>query len=532
LSYLSGWGRQWRAPLITGLSLLVLVLAFVIGDNHSVRLVNAEATAGHAVDTTLTPLQDALTLWMRENQCEPTNNDPARPAGCPRPIIIAAEGGASRAGFFTATVIGSFMQDGLKHELTPNDVRNRLFAISSVSGGSMGAVMVTAALNAETDSTTIPCVRTTVEQWWGDTVNNWQDCFEALTSGDFLTSDFFGLVFNDMLPFGPWRDRAAVMEDSWRDRFRAVVRNPDPSTALPKCHGLECPFLALRPRPGHWIPLLALHGTSEATGGRIVTTSLANTYTPHQPADCPTRTDSADCPLFIQSSVFHELLNQPIKPNGWFGWAGSLERDWMRGLNTDDVRISTAALNSARYPLISPPGTVRNHDGMVVDRVVDGGYFEAYGALGAKELALAVHAVQPALNPLVIVISNDPNDQLDPTDDIPSDQPIFARPQVGQSQVAAEITTPLVTLANTRTAHGLFGVEQLRSTLHAAIACQVLVVQVRVWPDHGKTLSMSWWESDLVQRQLHRQTEDGKDQNQNGPHLDAIWQQMKTPTCS
>src|SRR4029077_19372358 len=119
-----------------------------------------------------------------------------------------------------------------------------------------------------------------VDQWGGDSINNWRDCFEALASGDFLTDGFFGLAFNDTLPFGPWRDRAAVLEDSWAQRFNSIVTGADKSTTLPSCQGLECPFLSLVPRSGHWIPMLVLNGTSEATGGRIVTTVLDLTYTP------------------------------------------------------------------------------------------------------------------------------------------------------------------------------------------------------------------------------------------------------------
>ncbi len=64
---------------------------------------------------------------------------------------------------------------------------------------------------------------------------------------------------------------------------------------------------------------------------------------------------------------------------------------------------STAALNSARFPFISPAGTIRDTE-EIADRIVDGGYFENYGALSAKELALAVHAY-------------DPDDLLSPDDD-------------------------------------------------------------------------------------------------------------------
>ncbi len=55
----------------------------------------------------------------------------------------------------------------------------------------MGAVMVTAALNSMNDSNDHPCVQSPFVLWWGEKINNWRDCFEALTSGDFLSADFF-----------------------------------------------------------------------------------------------------------------------------------------------------------------------------------------------------------------------------------------------------------------------------------------------------------------------------------------------------
>ena len=280
LSYLSGAGRQLRAPLIVGLFALTSLAAVVLGDNHSVRLIDASSTAGRPVDVAPLPLQQAVSLWMRENKCEAT------PVNCPRPIVVAAAGGASRAGFFLASIIGYIMQEASTHDLDANKVRNRLFAISGVSGGSMGAVMVAAALDAKADSNDHPCVQSSFKLWWGQQINNWRDCFETLTSGDFLSADFFGFAFNDMVPFF-FRDRAAVLEDTWDHRYRSAVLRADES--ILSCKGLACPFLALRPREGHWIPLLVLNGTSEATGGRIVTTPLAKTYEPA--SNCPSLLD-------------------------------------------------------------------------------------------------------------------------------------------------------------------------------------------------------------------------------------------------
>jgi hypothetical protein len=541
LSYLSAVGRAVRAPLILCLFVLISLLVVLLGDNHSVRLINAATTIGHSVEIRPVPLQAAVKTWMQENDCDESA------ASCPRPIVVAASGGASRAGFFIATIIGYFMQEANSHGLDPNEVRKRLFAISSVSGGSMGAVMVVAALNAKNDSKDHPCVQSPVSLWWGEKINNWRDCFEALTSGDFLTADFFGFAFNDMLPFGWWRDRAAVLEDTWNQRYQAIVRRADQFPTPSECKGLDCPFLTLRPRSGHWIPLLVLNGTSEATGGRIITTVLDSTYTPQAP--CLTADPQSRCRLFSETERFHDLLAYEAKNDGWSSWFGSFERWRLSGKEVDDVRLSTAAHNSARFPLISPPGSIRNQDQTIVDRIVDGGYFENYGALSAKELALAVNAVEPKLAPLVIVVSNDPNDLVDPSDDSTSletkqqlrsrlkKQVQKARSLVKGGEPITEIITPITTIANARTAHGLLGVDQLHSALHEAMPnCDASMIQVRVWPQFesnsnvSKEVSMSWWLSTPIQRHLHQQTEGVMDGNQNQAHLEAIWTLMRTTT--
>jgi len=547
LSYLSGAGRQLRTPLIVGLFVLISVLAVVLGDNHSVRRIDATKTAGRPADISRIPLEAAVTLWMRENRCLNA------PATCPRPIVIAAAGGASRAAFFTASIVGYFMQEAPYNGLDSNAVRRRLFAISGVSGGSMGAVMVTAALNAKTDSNDHPCVQSPFELWWGITINNWRDCFEALTSGDFLSANFFGFAFNDMLPFMPpfWRDRAAVLEDAWDDRYQAVVTRADHAPEPASCKGLKCPFLTLRPRAGHWIPLLVLNGTSEATGGRIVTTALAPTYRHSAKTGCPTSESPVGCTLFAEADYFHDLLNYDAKPDGWFGgFQRLLLKSFYGGDVLDDVQLSTAAHNSARFPFISPAGSIRNRDHIIVDRIVDGGYFENYGALSAKELALGVHAIQPDLAPFVLVISNDPDDLLNPANDSDTaakarrkaqreEQLKNARASVNRSEPVTDIVTSLTTVANARTAHGTLGVDQLRSSLREAMPdCDVRMIHVRVWPQVDQTthrsraVSMSWWLSAPIQRHLHQQTEGTKNANENGPRLQAVWEVLRsTSSC-
>ncbi len=91
LSYLSGAGRQLRAPLIVGLFALTSLAAVVLGDNHSVRLIDASSIAGRPVDVAPLPLQQAVSLWMRENKCEAT------PGIRPRPIVALSPQPEARA---------------------------------------------------------------------------------------------------------------------------------------------------------------------------------------------------------------------------------------------------------------------------------------------------------------------------------------------------------------------------------------------------------------------------------------------------
>jgi hypothetical protein len=297
--------------------------------------------------------------------------------------------------------------------------------------------------------------------------------------------------------------------------------------------------------------LLALNGTSEATGGRIITTPLVATYRPLMEANCPTSVNESGCILFAGADYFHDLLNYEANPDSWLG---GLERRLLGAFSASDVldvQLSTAAHNSARFPLISPAGSVRNRQQTIVDRIVDGGYFENYGALGAKELALAVHAVQPALAPFVLVISNDPDDLLDPENDtdtaakarrqLQRDVQIKkARAAVDGSEPVTDLVTPMTTVANTRTAHGLLGVDQLRSSLRVALpGCDLRMTHVRVWPQldeeekRSRAVSMSWWLSTTVQRHLHQQTEDDKNGNENGPRLRVVWDVMNaTSSCA
>jgi hypothetical protein len=470
LAYLSSLGRRFQVPFILLVALLLGFLPLVFKDNYQVRLINPaleiKSLTGHEskeIAKIMAPasVNDAIGMWKKANDCEQ--------GPCPRPIIIAAAGGASRAGFFTAEFIGQLLDDQMRtgtsgHGLDTHDVINRIFALSTVSGSSVGAVMSVAAM-AMSDGKQ-PCKAKSAPLWRGQTIDSWRSCLEALMSGDFLTPAFTGFTFRDLFGFLHWRDRAALLERSWEAQFHALIGGKPASTATLACVGsLECPFKTLRPAEDsshvvHWLPLLVLNGTSVGSGQRIITTTLDGVYHPAASVPCPLEPRAKrDCPLFADAYLFHNFLTANPKL---------------------DVRLSTAAHNSARFPLISPPGEVTDGGGNVIDRIVDGGYFENFGAQTATELAIAMRAIDPKLRPFIVVLSNDP--EIPPMSAL-SDEVNFD----GSREALTDVKAPITAFSNTRNARGKLAVDEAIATLDSVDGGPCNLAIIKVWGEPQAT---------------------------------------------
>ena len=102
--------------------------------------------------------------------------------------------------------------------------------------------------------------------------------------------------------------------------------------------------------------------------------------------------------------------------------------------------------------MISPPGAVRNAKDNVIDRIVDGGYIENFGAITAMELAVAINAAQPDLAPFVLVISNDPDEN-----------PIINQVDVPDAVLLTDVSIPIQAIASARDGRGRLAVQQLNS---------------------------------------------------------------------
>ena len=269
----------------------------------------------------------------------------------PVPMLVVATAGAASA---PPTGQRRFLSGFESDFATQGGVRPYLFAISGVSGGSVGATAFEAALTKRDES---HCV-----------AGKGGDAACPLAT-DFLKEDFLApalasLVFMDapssFLPDLGQGDRGAALEKSFEDASGGLLARP----FLSFFHYAK--DSVANERNESWRPILLLNATHEESGNRIITGHV-----------------------LIERNVFIDSL------------------DALHELGAD-VRASTAAHNSARFTYVSPAGDLGNNKGSVID----GGYFENYGALSALEIArtarVALKDEQPGVKLVILMISSDP----------------------------------------------------------------------------------------------------------------------------
>jgi len=393
-SVITYWGNTRGVPVMLALLLLVLGSSF-FNDNHAIR------TLDEGVDIDQRPqLTDAIRAW-KDAHCTAE--------GCAPFTVVATAGGGIRAAYWTGTVLGD-LHDRFAEARTKGQTdalfEDYLFAISGVSGGSVGATVYrSVAANQAADAP----IRDTVQQILGE---------------DYLGPVSAGLLYPDMLQrFIPWpvlSDRAAVFEQGLEEGF--LDHQAAGTTQLDSSFVEAASF---RGRP--W-PALFLNSTWSDNGRRIVAATLdTRALSP----DAPDRGDA------VPPLLFKDLL-------------GTLGKD---------MRLSTAAHNSARFPIVSPAGGWKPQDlpdriqDVAWQRLQDGGLFENYGAETAVEiLEVAQSIIGEHFQPLVILISSDPS--------LPDDIASFDwnRPVA----FAYEVRSTLHTYTTTRVGRGTEEASRLR----------------------------------------------------------------------
>ncbi len=435
-------------------------------------------------------LNEALQTWFVERRKR------GEIAGTTVPVVIVAtEGGASRAAAWTLAAMKRLDLE------TDGAFGRHLFAISSVSGGSLGALTYVLAAAGQDGQV----------NWKDDRVKK---ALDELASADLLSAAFATFFLNDTLTqlvlpplcwLGHWLDfripdRARALEAAFEQHWsRFWLREGEDSADARK--GLV-ELYAHTPQ----LPHLLLNGTDVATGQRVITSTIRFS-------------DKED--LFPGSD------------------------DYIAVVGTD-LPVATAVTNTARFPYISPSGQFwrqddpqHKHDPR---QLVDGGYFENYGARTAADLARKIGAINPlhlgtgeaiTFVPIVVVISNDlegyrsqaelercKGNSLGRTDCFLLEEVTVTCDWRGENagddgNVASEFSAPVLGLYATRHAHGRDAQHILRHAHcpgpeagalypgYAAGISRVIHMAVpRVDPGQGEAAPLNWVLNGNVRRLL------------------------------
>jgi len=412
------YGEATQFPVLSILFVVAVVFSF-FNDNHGIRVLNPMPERPK--------LEAFAEQWAQRNQPGATQVRPM--------IFVAAAGGGIRASQWTAAVL-TYLADN--HPKFAESV----FAISGVSGGSVGAAFYSALLQQNID-----CARAAGK-----------DCLQG-RARDMLSHDFLGptisaLLYNDLLqrflPVGILPDRQKALETGWEKAW---------SRAFGDTLGMAEPYSSTWSKPGgadKWLPLLLLNDTHMETGRKVITSPF--------PLDSATFVDDVD------------LIDL---------------------LGGSDMPLSAAAGNSARFTYVSPPGTLP-YDGGWFDmredngHLIDGGYFDNNGAITVQELLQALELLKGgdgksfferyAIKPIVVLITNDNNLVCDKDQGglvkCPSDLWIKPQPDVSEplpavtdfngeftrltdNNGANETLGPILGILNSREGHGIAGVKNL-----------------------------------------------------------------------
>ncbi|MFK7969858.1 MAG: hypothetical protein AB8F95_05795 [Bacteroidia bacterium] len=302
------WGvfklKQTRFSL--GLSLLFIIPFFsIFNNNHEIRLADQQITTKPQVET---DFQQWLGDRMQDSAYSEEHKMPI--------FLISAEGGGIRSMKWTALVLDQLF------EAHPNMLRHT-YALSGVSGGSVGMVFQQASLEQPKASVTKP-------------LNN-------AISKDFLSPVTFGLLFPDMVqaiipfPIHTW-DRSRWLEDSWHYSFDEEFGS----------NALNMSLNDYWNAPNRELPNIFLNATCTETGQKVLMSNLdlSNTY-------------------------FDNIID--------------LDAEIAKTNQNKGIPLKVAASLSARFPLVTSAGLVKLGSSSM--NVVDGGYHDNTGMETLVQLA-------------------------------------------------------------------------------------------------------------------------------------------------
>jgi hypothetical protein len=315
-----------------------------LNDHHFVSQVEVTVESPSDRDFSFAETLDfSAEAWVR-------GRDPNR-----KIYIIAAQGGGIYSAYHAASVIAELI--GPEHNLADD-----IFAISGVSGGSIGTAIALSMAHATQprDQGANRSSREFCESEWRRH-DSLQSAIDEVFRGDFVSPLISGGLFVDtfleMMPVAWFAknarfDRAKLLERAFVTRTQQALKNigSEPSRML-----LDEGFLDYQ-RYTRFHPNLYFNIVSANTGDR----SYLAKY---------------------ELDQFKSNTNDPDQQE---------KRALPRALTGLNLSLISAAVMSARYPYVTPPASVRTSsplDSRSVLRFVDGGYFENSGVATALDIA-------------------------------------------------------------------------------------------------------------------------------------------------
>ncbi|HKR63423.1 MAG TPA: hypothetical protein VJZ00_06790 [Thermoanaerobaculia bacterium] len=447
-------GIRGGVPVLTFMIVWAVIIS-PLADNHVVQTIPANVMKRPSVAT-------GFDSWFERLQ----KQYPPGPDGKYSVFLVATEGGGIRAAYWTAAVLTSLTD-------TVPTFSDHLFAISSVSGGSLGATVYDALLVRRGDyKVNLDEVEYTPQAG--------EQFSMRLAARQILSEDSLAPVLAAMtqpdfaqrfIPYPFLPDRARALEGGWERAWHTAIQRRDNAPDNLFAGG----FLQMMGGRESRMPSLFLNGTVTETGQRIIASNLQ---------------------IVDGDNTNHELA-QAIDLFGAIG---------------GDIRVSTAAHNSARFSYVSPAGTLKRAKnstggssmscapGESCEHVVDGGYFENSGSATASDILDTIAASKYAsrVQPHIIFIQFD-----------------MAQPKpIKGEKMANEVMSPVRALAAVRGAHADLATEELQRRMTKVHHTTFQLIQTKaVFP-------LGWLLADRTRNLMDAQM--GPDSKENGANVKQI----------
>jgi hypothetical protein len=438
----------------------VLVLAFIFSylewnENHDIRALPLGAPPPAAIS-----VGEGFKQWLKARR------DLERYETYPV-YIVAAEGGGIYAAFRTAHFLAG-MQDQCPR------FSQHLFAISSVSGGSIGAAVFSGLVRKikQSEGRFGPaggCVKVSDPRFDQIALNIMQQDFLSPVLASFLFPD----LLQKFLFFSvPQFDRSIALERSlesaW-DQQTKPYRTQHPDQWL-EGNPLQEPFVQ-QWTPTSDGPALFINTTEIESGhGRVISPLLIS--------ECK--------PLAATEHDAPEFTNFPLPPK-----ESTCPFD---GIN---ISLSTAAVLSARFPWLTPPGLLRDASQKIY--LVDGGYLDNSGLETALKIVHELQNTKRKVQINLIVLTSKQ----------------FKTPPV----VLNDYLGPLDTLFSARTARNEAAISQ--AEIWGAYGAEFWKMEMQ---GYGYPLPLGWRLSPMTEEIIVAQTvnADGCGQDESRNEMDCL----------